>query len=402
MILDNRYGAFINPELTVERLGSGILDGLTFAVKDVYAVAGHCSSAGNPDWLRSHHRSTGHAAAVRQLLLSGATLRGAAHTDELMYSLGGENHHYGTPINPRAKGRIPGGSSSGSAVAVAAGSVDFALGTDTGGSIRVPSSYCGVYGFRPTHGAVNMQGVIPLSPSFDTVGWIADRVEVLQKVGEVLLEARSTADEITKDIDKIKGEKVKTLFVAMDCWAFLDPEDEGILANGLSRLSLGVELSEETEIASEGLKLWMDVFRELQGNEIWTTHSNWIEKEKPAFGPDIAARFSWAASLAGKDHSFALAKRVEIAARLRQLLGENNCLVIPTVPGPAPLRGGNQQQLEQNRSRAMMLSCIAGLAGLPQVTLPMFSVSGLPLGLSVIGGHGQDLRLLSWVKSLWK
>lgn len=187
-MVDNQYGAFIDPQLTVGRLGNGILDGLTFAVKDVYAVAGHSSSAGNPDWLRSHNPSTEHAAVVRQLLRSGATLRGATHTDELMYSLGGENHHYGTPINPRAAGCIPGGSSSGSAVAVASGSVDFALGTDTGGSIRVPSAYCGVYGFRPTHGAVNMEGVIPLSPQFDTVGWIADRMDVLQKVGRFYLE----------------------------------------------------------------------------------------------------------------------------------------------------------------------------------------------------------------------
>lgn len=443
MLLDNRYGAFIKPELNVDPLGNGILDGLTFAVKDVFAVAGHRSSAGNPDWLRSHDRATGHAAAVSQLLLSGATLRGAAHTDELMYSLGGENHHYGTPMNPRAKGRIPGGSSSGSAVAVAAGSVDFALGTDTGGSIRVPSSYCGVYGFRPTHGAVNMQGVIPLSPSFDTVGWIADRVEVLQKVGEVLLETRSATEAIIKDkdigkdvskemdkeieemnkktgkkmdkdinegvnkcngdegVDKIKVKKMETLFVAADCWAFLDPEDTRALAKGLSRLSVGAEQIVEAEIASEGLKLWMDVFRELQGSEIWATHGTWIEEEKPAFGPDIAARFSWAASLAGKDHTLALVKREEISARLRLLLAEDHFLVIPTVPGPAPQRGGSQEQLEMNRSGAMKLSCIAGLAGLPQVTLPMLSKSGLPLGLSVIGGHGQDLRLLSWVKEIW-
>lgn len=453
MLLDDRYGAFIKPELNVDPLGNGILDGLTFAVKDVFAVAGHRSSAGNPDWLRSHDRATGHAAAVGQLLLSGATLRGAAHTDELMYSLGGENHHYGTPMNPRAKGRIPGGSSSGSAVAVAAGIVDFALGTDTGGSIRVPSSYCGVYGFRPTHGAVNMQGVIPLSPSFDTVGWMANCVEVLQKVGEVLLEARSTAEGIIKDtdnernkemgkdvsmgrgkgieevnkeidkeigkeidkeidegvdkckgndgVDQIKVKKMKTLFVAADCWAFLDPEDARVLAKGLSSLSVGAEQTVEAEIASEGLKLWMDVFRELQGSEIWATHGTWITKEKPTFGPDIAARFRWAASLAGKDHTLALVKREEISTRLRLLLAVDHCLVIPTAPGPAPQRGGSQQQLEMNRSGAMMLSCIAGLAGLPQVTLPMLSKSGLPLGLSVIGGHGQDLRLLSWVKEMW-
>jgi amidase len=397
MILDNRYGAFIDSELTVGRLGKGILDGMTFAVKDVYAIAGHSPSAGNPDWLRSHNPSTEHAAVVRRLLQSGATLRGATHTDELMYSLGGENHHYGTPINPRAAGCIPGGSSSGSAVAVASGSVDFALGTDTGGSIRVPSAYCGVYGFRPTHGVVDLKGVIPLSPQFDTVGWMADRMDVLQKVGEVLL-GIGRMDEKGDDSQK----KMGTLFVATDCWELVVPKDVSILADGLNCLRTGADHFLKTEIAPEGLKVWMDVFRELQGNEIWTTHCAWIEKVKPFFGPDIAARFSWAASLADKDHSIALNKRAEISAQLRGLLGEDNCLVIPTVPGPAPLRGGGVRQLEENRSGAMMLSCIAGLAGLPQVTLPMLSTNGLPLGLSVIAGHGQDLRLLSWVKEVWR
>lgn len=451
MILDNRYGAFIDPELTIGRLGNGILDGLTFAVKDVFAVVGHSSSAGNPDWLRSHDPSTEHAVVVRQLLQSGAELRGATHTDELMYSLGGENHHYGTPINPRAAGCIPGGSSSGSAVAVASRSVDFALGTDTGGSVRVPSAYCGVYGFRPTRGAVDMAGVIPLSPQFDTVGWMADRLDVLQKVGEVLLGTGSMAEKVTMGIhedlemsidmsleisieknknienqiqkskgnnaennlrknrgdssQKNKGDNIRknmgTLFVPTDCWDLVAPKDVGILRNGLNRLRTGAEHFLETKIAPEGLKVWMDVFRELQGSEIWTTHSAWIEKVKPVFGPDIAARFSWAASLAGADHSIAQNKREEISSQLRQLLGEDNCLVIPTVPGPAPRRGGDLRQLEENRSGAMMLSCIAGLAGLPQVTLPMLSTNGLPLGLSVIAGHGQDIRLLSWVKEVW-
>lgn len=437
MVPDNRYGAFIDPQLKVGCLGNGLLDGLTFAVKDVYAVAGHSSSAGNPDWLRSHNPSTEHAAVVRQLLRSGATLRGATHTDELMYSLGGENHHYGTPINPRAAGCIPGGSSSGSAVAVASSSVDFALGTDTGGSIRVPSSYCGVYGFRPTHGAVDMEGVIPLSPQFDTVGWIADRMDVLQKVGEVLLGFGRMDEKVTMSIDgnlelsmdmslgismeknlksienglenKAKMElrdnlqkNMGTLFVATDCWDLVAPKDVSILVDGLNRLRAGADHFLETQIAREGLKVWMDVFRELQGNEIWATHSAWIEEVKPVFGPDITARFSWAASLAGKDHTIAQNKRKEISAQLRQLLGEDNCLVIPTVPGPAPLRGGDLRQLEENRSGAMMLSCIAGLAGLPQVTLPMLSTNGLPLGLSIIAGHGQDFRLLSWVKEVWR
>lgn len=392
MVLTNAYGAFIDPELEVPalRIGGG-LEGLSFAVKDVFAVAGYRSSAGNPDWLRSHPPSSEHAAVVRRLLQAGAGLRGITHTDELMYSLGGENHHYGTPVNPRAEGRIPGGSSSGSAVAVASGSVDFALGTDTGGSVRVPSSYCGVYGFRPTHGAVELDGVIPLAPGFDTVGWIADSPELLLRAGEVLLGAAAPGSG---------GSTMGKLHIVPECWALAGAESAASLKHGLHKLQAGAGQSGDTRIAPEGLKTWMNVFRELQGAEIWATHGAWIEREQPLFGPDIAARFAWAAGLAGQDHRRAHSLRADIAARLRQLLGEDGCLVLPTVPGPAPLRGGDLAQLELNRSGAMMLSCIAGLAGLPQLTLPVTGPGGLPLGLSVIGGHGQDLRLLAWVRQI--
>lgn len=155
------------------------------------------------------------------------------------------------------------------------------------------------------------------------------------------------------------------------------------------------------EIAPEGLRNWMDIFRELQGAEIWATHGEWIGREQPFFGPEIAARFAWAAGLQAMDHTSAQLRRMDIASRLRTLLGETGCMVIPTVPGAAPFCGGNPSQLEKNRSSVMMLCCIAGLAGLPQVTLPVTGSDGLPLGLSVIGGYGQDLRLLSWIKEVW-
>ncbi|MEK4330478.1 amidase family protein [Paenibacillus sp. FSL R7-0312] len=414
MALHNHYGAFRVPELAVPGSGHGTLHDLSFTVKDVFAVAGHRSSAGNPDWLRSHEPAAAHAPAVSRLLQAGAALRGAAHTDELMYSLGGENYHYGTPVNPHGEDRIPGGSSSGSAVAVASGSVDFALGTDTGGSIRVPSAYCGVYGFRPTHGAVDMEGVIPLAPGFDTVGWMAGSAELLVKAGEVLLGQPVRVTDQPGEIQKDKQTGAQTgkqtnvhrlsrMFIPPECWSLAGQEYGRYLKLGLNRLQTGSTLqTAEMEIAPEGLKTWMDVFRELQGAQIWSTHGAWIEQERPVFGPDIAARFTWAAGLAGADHSGARSLQREFTERLRGLLGNDGCLVIPTVPGPAPLRGGDPAQLELNRSGAMMLSCIAGLAGLPQVTLPVAGPGDLPLGLSIIGGYGQDLQLLAWVQEVWK
>lgn len=437
MVLDNRYGAFRVPELEIPGSGHGALLGLTFTVKDVFAVAGHRSSAGNPDWLRSHEPADSHAAAVRRLLDAGAALRGAAHTDELMYSLGGENYHYGTPVNPHGENRIPGGSSSGSAVAVASGSVDFALGTDTGGSVRVPSAYCGVFGYRPSHGAVSLEGVIPLAPAFDTVGWIAGSTELLLKTGRILLgpvdsggdaqggENRKKAGDLLGSMDRgdiaqgmensmeqSSGELVEEsgaglrlsrMFFPPEGWALVEQDCADYLRRGLDKLQAGASLqAAEAVVAPEGLKTWMDAFRELQGAEIWATHGEWIGREQPVFGPDIAARFAWAAGLARADHSPAGMLRSRITQRLRALLGKDGCLVLPTVPGPAPLRGAGPGQLERSRSSAMMLSCLAGLAGLPQVTLPVPGPGGLPLGLSVIGGRGQDLRLLSWIQEVWK
>lgn len=437
MVLDNRHSAFRVPELEIPGSGHGVLHGLTFTVKDVFAVAGHRSSAGNPDWLRSHEPAASHAAAVHRLLEAGAKLRGAAHTDELMYSLGGENYHYGTPLNPHGENRIPGGSSSGSAVAVASGSVDFALGTDTGGSVRVPSAYCGVFGYRPSHGAVSLEGVIPLAPAFDTVGWIAGSTELLLKTGRILLgpvdsggdaqggENRKKAGDLLGSMDRgdiaqgmensmeqSSGESVEEsgadlrlsrMFFPPEGWALVEQDCADYLRRGLDKLQAGASLqAAEAVVAPEGLKTWMDAFRELQGAEIWATHGEWIGREQPVFGPDIAARFAWAAGLAGADHSPAAMLRSRITQRLQALLGKDGCLVLPTVPGPAPLRGAGPGQLERSRSSAMMLSCLAGLAGLPQVTLPVPGPGGLPLGLSVIGGHGQDLRLLSWIQEVWK
>jgi amidase len=150
--------------------GSGRLTGLTFAAKDVFDIAGHRTGNGNPVWLETHPPAERTASAVQRLLDAGARMVGKTHTDDMAYSLNGENVHYGTPVNPVAPGRIPGGSSSGSAAAVAGGLVDFALGTDCGGSVRLLASYCGLYGLRPTHGLAPADGVVPLASSFDAVG----------------------------------------------------------------------------------------------------------------------------------------------------------------------------------------------------------------------------------------
>ena len=188
IVANDKLGAFCrHTHIEVKGAASGPLAGLTCAVKDIYDIAGGKTGFGCPDWLRTHGPAARTAPAVQLLLDAGAHVVGKAHTEEMAWSLTGENAHYGTPVNVNAPGRVPGGSSSGSAAAVAAGLVDFAIGSDTGGSVRLPASYCGILGLRPTHGRISLENVCPLAESYDTCGWFARDAAIFERVGRVLL-----------------------------------------------------------------------------------------------------------------------------------------------------------------------------------------------------------------------
>lgn len=389
--MNDLYEAYVNRELVLEPTGKGKLNELTFSVKDVFDIQGYTNAAGNPDWYRTHGSAADHASAIKTLLKQGATLHGTTHTDELMYSLNGENYHYGTPTNPKAPDHIPGGSSSGSAVAVAGEMVDFALGTDTGGSVRIPSSYCGIVGFRPTHDAVDIQGVIPLAKTFDTVGWMAREMDIMLKVGEVLL--KEEAQIVTSPFSRI--------LIGADAWELLlDKKAENMLDSLLLALQEHCPSINSITISKEGLTKWANCFRILQAMEIWSEHREWIETVKPRFGPGISDRFLWASTLKQEDHHEQFVLREKVQYDLDQMLGEDGILIIPTAPGHAPLRNLSSDELEEYRGRAMQLTCIAGLAGLPQLTLPIGNVNDMPIGLSLIANRNQDLKLLHFAKTL--
>ncbi|MEW4371201.1 amidase [Paenibacillus kandeliae] len=397
--MTQKWNAFVNEQFTLaHHPAEGPLAGLTFGVKDVFALEGYTSSAGNPDWLRTHGPAEQTAPAIRKLLEAGAELRGTTHTDELMYSLNGQNVHYGTPVNPQAPDRIPGGSSSGSAVAVSAGLRDFAIGTDTGGSVRIPSSYCGIYGIRPTHGLVDIDGVIPLAQGFDTVGWMANSAEMLFKVGQVLLQDVEAAAKPQSD------SSFATIYWPQEAWSGAEAETSELLRQVAERLLEGAVShqgevqQEQIQIALEGLAAWMTAFRTVQGIEIWEQHQQWIQEVQPVFADDIAGRFQWASTLQREQSGEAFALMETVRNRLHQLLGTHGLLILPTATGPAPALHIDGEANEQRRSRTMQLSCIAGLSGLPQVSIPAGLIEGAPVGLSVIAGPGQDLRLLDWVR----
>lgn len=378
-------------DFTLEPTGAGPLDGLTFAIKDLYDVAGRVTGCGNPDWLRTHLPAREHAASVTRLLAAGARAIGKTITDEMAFSLNGQNFHYGTPRNSVAPDRIPGGSSSGSASAVAGGACDFALGTDTGGSVRIPATLNGIFGIRPSHGAVDDRGVTPLAKSHDTVGWFARSADLLAKVGDVLLPADAGDNAAFSEV-----------YVARDAWALADTAVAIALAPARERVVAAIGPAIDMTFAADcgGLSAWRMVFRFLQMREIWAEHGAWIEREKPRFGPEIAERFAMSKEAAAKTDSGESELRQTITRRLDDMLSADGILIIPTAADIAPLKSMSAADSAGFRDRTLSLTCIAGLARLPQVTLPVGLVQGAPVGLSLLARHGRDRALLALAAKL--
>ena len=380
-------GALVpGPQPDLAGAAVGPLAGVTFLAKDIFDVAGFVTGCGNPDYAQRQQPAARHAWAVQRLLAAGARLVGRTITDEFAYSLAGENHHYGTPTNVNAPGRIPGGSSSGSAAAVAAGLADTALGSDTGGSIRVPAACCGLYGLRPTHGAIPLDGVMDLAASFDTVGWFARDAAMLGRIGAALLPQRPA------------GRPFRRLLVAPAAWALADAGTGAALAPAVDRLERRLGKRQTLSFdADGGLPQRLVDMRTIQGREIARGIGRWVLAERPRLGPDVAERFAWAASLDAAAEAAAQQRRNRFRQWLDEALGEDALLALPAAPGAPPLLGETGEARTAWRNRTLSLTAIAGLCGLPQVTLPDRGPDGLPRGLGLIAPRGRDRELLAFV-----
>jgi amidase len=390
-------GAFVD-NFSLEPTGDGPLAGLTFAVKDIIDVAGHRTGCGNPTWLAAHPPATVHAVCVEQLLASGGRLVGKTITDEFAFSLLGENHFYGTPLNPAASDRIPGGSSNGSVSAVACGLADFALGTDTGGSVRVPASNCGIWGLRPSHGFISVAGVMPFAPTFDTVGILARNVDILRKAAAVLL-----AGDPPTTASSSAASLAPKVHLVPEAFALADAEVRQALAAPIERLrhllpgkvretSLG-ELCADRQAAD--LSVWFDTYCVLQWSEIDSSLGAWIAEAKPELGPRTAASLKMVRSLDRTRIASAARFRERCYRQLEHALRGGDLLCIPTAPAVAPLKGAaGMDRLGDYYKRALSLTSLAGLGRLAQVSMPLASVSGVPIGLSLLAARGGDLQLL--------
>ncbi|KAL2622202.1 hypothetical protein R1flu_002407 [Riccia fluitans] len=387
------------------------LTGMTFAVKDIFDLEGMVTGFGNPDWLRLHEPAKSHSPAVELVLQAGAKCIGKTHMDEFAYSINGENKHYGTPVNPAAPSRIPGGSSSGSAVAVAADLVDFALGTDTGGSVRAPAAFCGILGFRPSHGLISAEGVTPMAQSFDTVGWFARDPIVLRQVGHVLLQ-----------LPYMEMRPPRRVLVADDCLKLcLLPQDQilGAVLRSINKLlgrqvvqsiNLGdflqknvpslMEFRDALNLSSTTLEVLAHAMRCLQRCEFRDNHGEWITSEKPDIGSDIAGRVKDALEASSEQVPLIYRIREETRQAMNDLLKDDSVFVLPTVPDLPPKLNSKDSMLAAFRSKAFTLLSIGGMSGCPQVHMPVTKVEDVPVGVSLMARHGGDRFLLDTVVAL--
>jgi amidase len=381
--------AFVpGPRVRIDGRAGGPLTGVTFAAKDLFDVAGVPTGGGNHDWPTGRPVPARHAWAVQTLLDAGATLIGKTITDEVSLGILGENAFDGTPVNTRAPGRVPGGSSSGSAAAVAAGLCDTALGTDTGGSVRVPASFCGLYGIRPTHGRIDVTGMLPQAPTSDTTGWFARDAETFARVSSVMLGEAIPAALPTR------------LIVAVDAFGFADVDVAAALQPMVKRLAALVGSSREEVMAPPGLSVWARAQRTLQPVEAYNTFRPWLDERNPRFAFSVAKALVMGSLVPPAEQAWAQLMRQEVRARMAYLLPAGTILCLPTTPFPAPLLGQKLSVLDPLRDRITCLCAQGGHAGHPQVSLPGTTVDGLPVGLSIIGPRGSDATLVAVAKAL--
>jgi amidase len=371
------------PDAPVPHAPTGPLADLSFAAKDLFDVAGYPTGGGNPIVLAMSGIKTRTAPTVQKLLDAGARFTGKTVTDELAFSMNGNNAHFGAPINGAAKDRITGGSSSGSASAVSSGLCDFALGTDTGGSVRAPANHCGLYGLRPTHGRVSLEGALDLAPSFDTCGWFARDIGTFARVADVLLGADASALP-----DRVR------LLGPDDVWALAAPAATKALQAVIDRVQGLLGPAQGTTVAMESFDAMYWNFRYLQSREAWLTDGPLIERYAPPLGPGVAERFAWSRDVTDAQVVAARVFRTAFRAHLAALLGTDGVLLMPTMPDIAPLRSESEAGLEDYRNRAIRMLCIAGLSGFPQLSMPLARRDGAPLGLSLLGPAGSDRSLI--------
>ncbi|WP_312526419.1 amidase [Comamonas sp.] len=377
------------PDVPVCHAGTGPLSGLYFGVKDLFDIAGYPTGGGNPLLLALSGIKTQTAPTVQKLLDAGAALAGKTVTDELAFSMNGNNAHFGAPINGNAPERITGGSSSGSASAVSSRLCDFALGTDTGGSVRAPASHCGLYGIRPTHGRVSLESALALCHSLDTCGWFARDALTFARVADVLM---------APDTRPLPARP--RLLMPSDVWGLVDSAVRPAWDGALQQITQLLGRAQDCTAVLDSFDAMYWSFRYIQGREAWMTDGAFISRYAPVLGPGVKERFDWSRQVTDAQVQQAEQFRTRFRQHLADVLGSDGVLVMPTMPDIAPLRTADEASLEAYRNQAVQMLCLAGLSGFPQISLPLASRGGAPLGISLLGPAGTDRSLIAIAQQL--
>ena len=359
----------------------GLLKGLNFLVKDMCNVKGFKTSCGNPDFFDICKPASDYAPFLKDILNEGAKLNGITICDEFFYSLIGENGHYGTPINFNAPGCVPGGSSSGSAAALTGNLYDFSIGSDTGGSVRIPASFCGLIGMRPTHNRIITTGVYPMAPSFDTIGWFANNKEIFQKVGNVLLNKVQKSDI-----------NFKEYVIAEDLLELCDAEVKDSFSN---YIKVNLPPINKTRLSQYSKTVIADNFRIIQASEVKENIIPWIEKNQPNISPEIKNRIDMASKITDIEVSKAKKFREKLMYEIEKSLPEGTIAIFPTAPFSAPKSGLDDETLGSFRKRLMELTSVTGMTSRPQITIPKLKDKSGPVGLSLLGWKNSDEILLN-------
>ena len=331
---------------------SGPLAGLRFAAKDLLDVAGHVTGGGNPDWRATHGPAAADAVAIARLVRAGATLWARRSPTSLPSGWTDATRMTERRSMPPPRAACPAALPAVRRRPSAAGLVAFALGTDTGGSVRVPASFCGLFGFRPSHGAVPTEGVIPFAPSLDTVGWFARDADLLRRVGQVLL-----ADA---PVTALPGRAA----LVRDGFGLADPAVQARCAPAaeLALSACGMPAPAEVAMTEDGLAGWLDAYRIIQGSEIDRALGPWIRQTAPRFGANVAPRFASVRNIPPAQAAAAGSCRAAVRARLDAML-RTSVLVLPTAPVAPPPRDIPEAALGLLYPRLLALAAPAGLAG---------------------------------------
>ena len=375
-----------SPLSDINIINLGPLSDLTFVVKDMCEIKGFKSSCGNPDFYEKCLPADDFAPFLKDILNKGATLKGITICDEFFYSLIGENGHYGTPANLNAPGCVPGGSSSGSAAALTTDLYDFSIGSDTGGSVRVPASFCGLLGIRPTHNRINTKGVYPMAPTFDTIGWFAKDIKTFKKIGFTVLNQK----------DKTKN-SFKDFVIAEDILELANPNIIHLFNNYINNSFPEIK---KIRLSKQTKDVIADNFRILQGGEIVENVIPWILKNKPKISPEINNRIEMAIKITKDEINQAVKFRENLKKEIELTLPEGLIALFPTTPFSSPKCGQSDEQLSSYRKKLMEFTSIAGMTSRPQISIPKFKDNTGPIGISLLGWRYSDEVLLENITNL--